>query len=228
MSSSEDKVGRREFCKKAPTASYRNGRSEFYALSYSASLELTTASPSGTSASASRGSELDRMVAQLSKSKNVQMTAVCDLWTVNRERAVAANQKAYGTAPRALLVPNKLLQLKDLDAVIISTPEHSHSAAAQMAIDAGKDVYSEKPMGQCLGRSKSRPRRRVEEQADRPDWHPASQRSVPARHPRFIRTGALGDVTKYEVEWNYHGPAGEGAGSPSRSARKTRIGPYGL
>ena len=58
------------------------------------------------------------MVAQLSKPKNVQMTAVCDLWTVNRERAVAANQKAYGTAPRALLVPEQLLELKDLDAVI--------------------------------------------------------------------------------------------------------------
>src|ERR1700722_9427581 len=118
MSSPEGKVGRREFIQKSailPTASAAASSS---ALSYSRIAGSNDRISIGHIGIGSRGSELDRMVAQLSQSKNVQMTAVCDLWTVNRERAVAANQKAYGTAPRALLVPEKLLEIKDLDAVI--------------------------------------------------------------------------------------------------------------
>jgi len=134
-----------------------------------------------------------------------------------------------GTGSTRSARPEQLLQLKDLDAVIISTPEHSHSPLLKMAIDAGKDVYSEKPMGNVLGRSKSRPRRRVEEQS-------RSSRLAPSMQPKrtssatreFIRTGALGDVTKYEVEWNYHGPRWRGRPEVKQIARKTRIGPYGL
>ena len=49
-----------------------------------------------------RGKELDGMTAELKVSKNVEMTAVCDLWTGNLERAIDANQKYYGRAPRAV------------------------------------------------------------------------------------------------------------------------------
>ena len=49
--------------------------------------------------------------------------------------------------------------MKDVDGVLISTPEHSHSPILKMAAEAGKDAYVEKPMGNVLTRSKSGARR---------------------------------------------------------------------
>ena len=47
-----------------------------------------------------RGSELVEIAGQL-KSAQRRMTAVCDLWKVNREKAAAANAAHYGRGPRA-------------------------------------------------------------------------------------------------------------------------------
>src|SRR4029079_16142094 len=93
---------------------------------------------------------LDWIVSQLKTSHNVETTAVCDLWRLNREKAVAVNAKYYGRAPRGYQYLEDVLALKDVDAVIISTPEHSHSPILKMAVEAGKDAYVEKPMGNML------------------------------------------------------------------------------
>src|SRR5215475_584226 len=84
-----------------------------------------------------RGKELDWIASQLKTSHNVEMTAVCDLWRLNREKAVAANEKYYGRQPRALRNVEEVLAAKDIDAVLISTPEHSHSPILKMAAGAG-------------------------------------------------------------------------------------------
>ena len=68
----------------------------------------------------SRGSELAWIASQLKDKKNVEMTAVCDLWKVNRERAAAKATAAYGRPPRSLQYFEDLLALKDVDAVLIS------------------------------------------------------------------------------------------------------------
>ena len=70
---------------------------------------------------------------------------MCDLWRLNREKAVKVNEKYYGRAPRAYQYLEDVLALKDVDAVIISTPEHSHSPILKMAVEAGKDAYVEQP-----------------------------------------------------------------------------------
>ena len=49
----------------------------------------------------------------------------------------------------------ELLAIKDIDAVMISTPEHSHSPILKMAAEAGKDAYFEKPMGNVLSEVKA-------------------------------------------------------------------------
>jgi len=61
-----------------------------------------TGSRSDTSASETAARKLDGIVAFLKDKKNVEVSAVCDVWTHNLERAVAANQKYYGKAPRRL------------------------------------------------------------------------------------------------------------------------------
>ena len=138
------------------------------------------------------------------------MTAVCDLWTVNREKAVAANAAHYGRAPRAFQHLEDLLALKDVDAVLISTPEHSHSPILKMAAEAGKDAYVEKPMGNVLEEVKAardavRERRRIVQVGTQHRSEP-----YPRAAHELVRSGALGDVSKVEIVWNYHGPRWRG------------------
>ena len=97
-----------------------------------------------------RGSGLHMMASRLKDKYNVETVAVCDLWKSNRERAVANSERYYGRAPRAFQHLEELLALKDVDAVLIATPEHSHSPVLKAAVEAGKDAYCEKPMGNVL------------------------------------------------------------------------------
>ena len=157
-----------------------------------------------------RGSELDWIVAQLKTSHKVEMTAVCDLWKVNREQAVSTNAKFYSRTPRSFQYLEDVLALKDADAVLISTPEHSHSPILKMAVEAGKDAYVEKPMGNVLEEVKAA--RDATVQHKRIVQVGTQHRSEP--YPRaahdLVQTGVLGEISKIEIVWNYHGPRWRG------------------
>src|SRR5260370_34044106 len=103
----------------------------------------------------SRGEDLDWIISRLTATHNVEMSAVCDLWRLNREKAGATNAKYYGRPPRAFQYSEDVLALKDIDAVIISTPEHSHSPILKLAVEAGKDAYVQQPMGNVLAEAKA-------------------------------------------------------------------------
>jgi predicted dehydrogenase len=157
-----------------------------------------------------RGSELDEIVSKLKTAQNVEMTVVCDLWKGNRERAVATNTAYYGRAPRSVQHLEEVLAMKDVDGVLISTPDHSHSPILKMAAEAGKDAYVEKPMGNVLAEAKAA---RDAVVAARTIVQVGTQhRSEPypnAAHD-VVRSGVLGDISKVEIVWNYHGPRWRG------------------
>jgi predicted dehydrogenase len=158
----------------------------------------------------SRGEDLDLIASQLKADNNVEMTVVCDLWRLNREKAVATNAKYYGRAPRGFQYFEEVLALKDVDAVIISTPEHSHSPILKKAVEAGKDVYVEKPMGNVLEEVKAA--RDAVKKSDRIVQVGTQHRSEPypqAAHD-LVQTGVLGDASKIEIVWNYNGPRWRG------------------
>lgn len=158
----------------------------------------------------SRGSDLDLIVSKLASSHNVEMNSVCDLWRHNREKAVATNTRYYNRSPRAFQHIEEALADKQIDAVILSTPDHSHSPLLKMAADAGKDVYVEKPMGNVLEEAKAA--RDAVLQNKLVVQVGTQHRSEPyqiAAHD-LVQTGVLGDVSKVEMEWNYHGPRWRG------------------
>lgn len=157
-----------------------------------------------------RGRDLDLIASKLKDSHHVEMVAVCDLWTVNRDKAAATNNGYYGRAPRAVQHVDEILSMKDIDAVMISTPEHSHSPILKMVAEAGKDAYVEKPMGNVMAEAKAA--RDAVLQANTITQVGTQHRSEPyqkAAH-QIARSGALGDVSKVEIVWNYHGPRWRG------------------
>jgi predicted dehydrogenase len=88
-----------------------------------------------------RGSSLLREVCGLRDSKGIlEVIGVCDIYMKRVDRAVeVSGAKGYTDY-------KELLQVKELDAVIIATPDHWHAQMAIDACNAGKDVYLEKPM----------------------------------------------------------------------------------
>jgi predicted dehydrogenase len=81
------------------------------------------------------------------KHPDAQYTAVADVFKPNVDAAVklfANSQK--GTTVDAYEDYKRILERKDIDAVHIATPDHWHCQIVVDAIDAGKDVYVEKPL----------------------------------------------------------------------------------
>ncbi len=79
--------------------------------------------------------------------KQTQVTHICDCdEKVGQMACDAIAEKQSGTRPVWVKDIRKLLEVKSLDAVSVATPNHWHSLAAIWAIQAGKDVYCEKPV----------------------------------------------------------------------------------
>jgi predicted dehydrogenase len=210
MSEADGSINRRTFLAKSAALIAAQTSFQSTALSYGRIVKANDRISLCHIGTGSRGSELAWIVAQLKTSHNVEMTAVCDLWRVNREKAVAKNTEYYGRAPRGFQYLEEVLAAKDIDGVLISTPEHSHSPILKMAAEAGKDSYVEKPMGNVLAEAKGA--RDAVLQYKRVVQVGTQHRSEPypiAAHD-LVQTGALGDVSKIEIVWNYHGPRWRG------------------
>ena len=84
------------------------------------------------------------------KQPNVICAALCDIdQNVLNERA-AEVEKLTGKKPLLYTDFRKLLDQKDIDAVIIGTPDHWHCIPTIYAMQSGKDVYCEKPLGYTI------------------------------------------------------------------------------
>ena len=72
--------------------------------------------------------------------------AVAEIYEPNIENGL----KAAGPGAQIYTDYRKMLERKDIDAVLIATPDHQHAPNLYAAIDAGKDVYLEKPMSHSI------------------------------------------------------------------------------
>ncbi len=90
----------------------------------------------------SRGMYLAKTFAGLS---DVEVAYICDVDATVLQKTIAEIEKLTGKKPQGFTDLRKLLEKKDFDALAIAAPDHWHTPAAIMALQAGKHVYVEKP-----------------------------------------------------------------------------------
>lgn len=133
--------------------------------------------------------------------KDVEIAYVCDPDEKRRDAAASEVEKRSEKAPKALKDMRRVFEDKALDAVIIATPDHWHVPAALLALEAGKNVYVEKPCahnireGRLLVDTARRTRRVVQ----------VGTQSRSAEHLRrameLLHSGAIGEVLISKA-WN--------------------------
>jgi predicted dehydrogenase len=82
---------------------------------------------------------------ELSKRTDAEVTWVCDVDSQRLAAAAKIVEEGSGKAPQTAGDLRRLLEDSSVDAVFIATPDHWHTPAAILALDAGKHVYVEKP-----------------------------------------------------------------------------------
>jgi len=142
------------------------------------------------------------------KQPDVVVAAVCDVYEPHLDKARSA---VKGSTPEAYTDFRRVLDRRDIDAVIISTPDHWHAAQTVLACEAGKDVYVEKPIATTIfeGRKMVEAARRH----NRVVQVGTQQRS--AEHfqkvVELVREGAIGQVSVVRC-WNLGNQFPEGMG----------------
>jgi len=134
------------------------------------------------------------------------LRSVCDLWSVNRERAADDAQKLFGTRPKTFQYSEEMLADPDLDAVMIGTGDHQHARVLAEVVRAEKDCYCEKPMANTLEDAKLA---RDTVVASKQVVQMGSQwLSCPYQHQvrEMIRAGKLGKIVSIDQSWNFNGP----------------------
>lgn len=148
------------------------------------------------------GGRCRHLMQAIPKIAGVKIVAVADIWDDHLE----AGRKMADPKAAATKDFRELLDRKDVDAVVIATPDHWHVPATIAACEAGKDVYVEKPLthelreGQAVLDAQKKSGRIVQvgtQQRSMPHYHKANE---------TVRSGQLGKILKAHLTWNRNTP----------------------
>ncbi len=145
------------------------------------------------------------------KLEDVEIRAICDVYAPNLE-------KGAELAPEAdrLTDFRQVLDRKDIDAVVVATPDHWHALMTVMACQAGKDVYVEKPTSVAIAEGRSmveaaRKYKRIVQVGTQQRSAAHFQKVV-----ELVRGGKIGAITSVRC-WNVGNQSPEGIGNPPDS-----------
>ncbi len=159
--------------------------------------------------------------------KLASVVAVCDVDRKHLASAAAAVEKAGGQ-PQTFGDFRQLLDRKDIDGVVVTTPDHWHALATIAACEAGKDVYCEKPLTLVIDEGKAmvaaaRKHKRIVQTG--------SQQRSDAKFRtacELVRNGAIGKVKTVKVglpKPNFSGPAVPNSDPPAELDYNLWLGP---
>lgn len=173
-----------------------------YLLPSSAFVNGAVAAPSArlTMGLIGLGSMGMRHVKGFLQETDCRIVAVCDVDGMRRRTAVQEVNQHYGSAGCAAYRDfRELLDRSDIDVLCIAVPDHWHGIIARAGIQAGKDIYGEKPLALTIPEG-----RRLVETVNRYNcvWQTGSwQRST--AHFRFgcelVRNGRIGSLQRVEI-----------------------------
>ena len=148
---------------------------------------------------------------------NVDVAAICDVYQPNLQKALKEAMNAGARAPQAVSDFRRILDRKDIDIVIIGTPDHWHAPIMVMACQAGKDVYVEKPI--CVHVAEGKKMVEAARRYNRVVQVGTQQRSGRSfqRAVELIWSGQIGKI-EFVRTWNYGNEYPEGIGNPPNSA----------
>jgi len=194
---SKDRMDRRQFLGKAT----RSGAALAVAGSVTGSQKSLGANDKivmGIIGSGGRGCRLMRLCQQADPA--IEFVAVCDAYEPKRRRGM----EIAGANAKEFVDHRKLLEMKEIDAVIIATPEHLHGTQLIDAVEAGKDVYVEKPMTYSIEEGVRIIKTVLS--SDRIVQAGMQRRSAPMciEAKNLVDQGVLGDVTLVRAQWYWH------------------------
>jgi len=140
------------------------------------------------------------------KIPGVNLVAICDIdKSVIQNRLNELTKKNIDISRIKIYSDyRKLLEQKDIDIVIIGTPDHWHALMMIEAVQAGKDVYVEKPVGNSIieCRTMVAAQQRYNKVVQGGQWQRSQQHFKDA--VSFVHSGQLGNIRTVKV-WCYQG-----------------------
>jgi predicted dehydrogenase len=140
------------------------------------------------------------------KELNFDMVAVSDLWNYRRGLGVDTLKSKFGHDIKACRNNDELFDSKDIDAVVISSPDFAHASHAIQAVKAKCDAYCEKPFAETM--EDARAALKAVKESGR-ILQIGSQRRSGGNYwsaADFIKEGKFGNITMVELTWNVNQP----------------------
>ncbi len=165
-----------------------------------------------------RGTYVAREFAKAGETANCQVVAVCDVY----QKRVNQNKERHKCD--GYLDYREVIGRKDIDAVVVATPDHWHARIALEAMDKGKDVYLEKPMCHTIEEAKQlaatvKETKRVlqvgSQTTSGDQWHKAKKAIADGMIGPMLMSQGSYHRNSIEGEWNWAidkeaGPDGKG------------------
>lgn len=199
-----DSVSRRTFLSAATAASVITARSYAQVAGAAGRLRIGVIGCGGMATSHLRA------LLKMRDADNVDILAVCDVYDKRLDRAVQL------TGARPCKDYRRILDDRNIDCVLIATPEHWHYRMTIDAVRAGKHIYCEKPMTQTVEQAgkvvaairKAGVKMQVGVQGMSDDSYETAR--------RYVKAGALGAVVIAQIDYsrNYKGDFWAGSQDP--------------
>lgn len=142
------------------------------------------------------------------KMNEIEVVGLCDIDDNVLQKRIGDLQKAGVKKPKIYKDYRKLLENKDIDVVVIGTPDHWHCLQLADAVKAGKDVYCEKPLSNSI--EECNLMLNFVQASDRivqiGQWQRSQPHFVDAIN--FVHSGKLGEI-RLAKAWAYQGWMGE-------------------
>lgn len=199
-------VDRRQFLKGAGGAVLAGSATALSARSYARVLGANDRIRLAQLGCGGRSQGHIHMAHMAAKRTPLEVVAVCDIWTLARERRAAHVKDLFGSEPQTFKYSEQMLALPEIDAVMIATGDHQHAKLCAEVVQAGKDCYVEKPFANALSEAKAaRTAVKASKQIVQMGTQHRSQ-PYPLAVRDIIQSGRIGDVVRITQEWNVNEP----------------------